>query len=86
MVSILHAAGGCGALADAWALLPSHLVAKDPPADLVLTSLGGEARPLPEWLTTFHLATVALDPYTNESAWILPTATRILEGLRGSPA
>jgi hypothetical protein len=86
MVSILHAAGGCGALADAWALLPSHLVAKDPPADLVLTSLGGKARPLPEWLTTFHLATVALDPYTNESAWILPTATRILEGLRGSDA
>ena len=67
-------------------LLPSHLVAKDPPADLVLTPLGGEARPLSEWLTTFHLATVALDPYTNESAWILPTATRILEGLRGSDA
>ena len=67
-------------------LLPSHLVAKDPPADLELTSLGGEARPLSDWLTTFHLATVALDPYTNESAWILPTATRILEGLRGSDA
>ena len=72
--------------ATAWLLLPSHLVAKDPPADLVLTPLGGEARPLSEWLTTFHLATVALDPYTNESAWILPTATRILEGLRGSDA
>ena len=43
-------------------------------------------RPLSEWLTTFHLATVALDPYTNESAWILPTATRILEELRGSDA
>ena len=67
-------------------LLPSHLVAKDPPADLELTPLGGEARPLSDWLTTFHLATVALDPYTNESAWILPTATRILEGLRGSDA
>jgi hypothetical protein len=67
-------------------LLPSHLVATDPPADLVLTPLGAEARPLGEWLTTFHLATVALDPYTNESAWILPTATRILEELRGSDA
>ena len=67
-------------------LLPSHLVAKDPSADLELTPLGGEARPLSDWLTTFHLATVALDPYTNESAWILPTATRILEGLRGSDA
>jgi hypothetical protein len=61
-------------------------VAKDPPADLVLTSLGGESRPLSEWLTTFHLATVALDPYTNESAWILTTAVRVLEGLRGSDA
>lgn len=39
-----------------------------------------------EWLTTFHLAIVALDPYTNESSWILRTATRILEALRGSDA
>ena len=54
--------------------------------DLMLAPLGGEARPLEEWLTTFHLATVVLDPYTNESSWILPTATRILEGLRGSDA
>jgi hypothetical protein len=61
-------------------------VAKDPPADLALNPLGRESRPLSEWLTTFHLATVALDPYTNESAWILPTATRILEALRGSDA
>ncbi len=54
--------------------------------DLMLAPVGGEARPLEEWLTTFHLATVVLDPYTNESSWILPTATRILEGLRGSDA
>ena len=27
-----------------------------------------------------------LDPYTNESSWILQTAARILEGLRGSDA
>lgn len=54
--------------------------------DLVLAPIGARARPLEEWLTTFHLATVALDPYTNESSWILPTATRILEGLRGSDA
>ena len=39
-----------------------------------------------EWLTTFHLASVVLDPYTNESSWILKTAARILEGLRGSDA
>jgi hypothetical protein len=54
--------------------------------DLVLAPLGGEPRSLDEWLTTFHLASVVLDPYTNESSWILPTATRILEGLRGSNA
>jgi hypothetical protein len=61
-------------------------VATNPPPDLLLSPLGAEARPLSEWLTTFHLATVALDPYTNESSWILRTATRILEGLRGSDA
>jgi hypothetical protein len=54
--------------------------------DLVLAPLGGESRPLEDWLTTFHLASVVLDPYTNESSWILSTATRILEGLRGSDA
>ena len=31
-----------------------------------------------QWLTTFHLLVIALDPYTNESAWILPTASRII--------
>jgi len=39
-----------------------------------------------DWLTTFHLASVFLDPYTNESSWILRTATRILEPFRGSDA
>ena len=51
-----------------------------------LTPLGAETRPLGEWLTMFHLATVALDQYTNESSWILPTAVRVLEGLRGADA
>jgi hypothetical protein len=67
-------------------LLPSQPVATNPPPDLLLTPLGGESRPLQEWLTTFHLASVVLDPYTNESSWILDTAARILEGLRGSDA
>jgi len=61
-------------------------VATNPPPDLVLTPLGGEGRALQEWLTTFHLASVVVDPYTNESSWILPTATRVLEDLRGSDA
>jgi hypothetical protein len=56
------------------------------PADLSLTPLGGEPRELSQWLTTFHLASVVLDPYTNESSWILKTAVRILEEFRGSDA
>jgi hypothetical protein len=61
-------------------------VATKLPEDLRFAPLDGEARGLSEWLTTFHLASVVLDPYTNESAWILKTAVRILEELRGSHA
>lgn len=78
----------CGAVL-AWsraALLPSTPVALSPSPDVTLTSLAGDARPLEEWLTTFHLASVVLDPFTNESAWILKTAARILEAFRGSDA
>jgi hypothetical protein len=59
-------------------------VASNPSLDVVLNSLGGESRPLEEWLTTFNLASVLLDPYTNESSWILKTAARILDGFRGA--
>ena len=52
--------------------------------DTTLSSLGGESRPLEEWMTTFHLASVVLDPFTNESSWVLKTAARILEALRGA--
>lgn len=59
---------------------------KQLPSDLDLTPLTdvglGESRPVMEWLTTFHLASVVLDPYTNESSWILRSATRILEHFR----
>lgn len=34
----------------------------------------------------FHLASIVLDPYTNESAWILPTAVRIMSDMRGCDA
>ncbi len=61
-------------------------MAVNPSPDAVLTSLDGDARPLSEWLTTFHLASVVLDPFTNESAWILKTAIRILDNFRGSDA
>ncbi len=59
-------------------------MASNPSLDVVLTSLAGESRPLEEWLTTFNLASVVLDPYTNESSWILKTASRILAGFRGA--
>ena len=52
--------------------------------DIPLTTIGGESRPLEEWVTTFHLASVVLDPYTNESSWVLRTAARILDGFRGA--
>lgn len=53
---------------------------------MTVGALGGETRTLEEWLTTFHLAIVVLDPYTHESAWLLPTAGRILESFRGADA
>ena len=61
-------------------------VALSPSPDITLAALDGDSRPLEEWLTTFHLACVVLDPYTNESSWILKTAARILDAFRGSDA
>lgn len=57
-------------------------VAAQAPPDIDLPALGGETRTLSEWLVTFHLVLVAVDPYTNESAWLLPTAGRVLETFR----
>lgn len=31
-----------------------------------------------QWLTTFHLLFVAVDPFSRQSRWIVPTAARIL--------
>jgi hypothetical protein len=59
-------------------------VAQDPKLDTVLSSTSDEDRTLGEWLTTFPLAVVALDPYTHESSWILETASRILGAYRGA--
>ena len=60
------------------------LVASNVALDINLTTIGGESRPLEEWVTTFHLASVVLDPYTNESSWVLKVAARVLEGFRGA--
>lgn len=54
-------------------------MAIDPSPDLVLTPIGGKPRTVREWLTTFHLVFVALDPFEEPSAWIVETAGRVLE-------
>ena len=59
-------------------------MATDPPADLTLAPINGEARSVSDWLTTFQLAVVVLDPFTNESAWLLETAGRILTHFTGA--
>ena len=67
------------------------VVVANPPAELMLEPVlqgadNQRSRPLSEWLTTFHLAAVVLDPYTNESSWILESAARILRAFSGSAA
>ncbi len=52
--------------------------------DVVLSPLAGKPRRLREWMTTFPLAPVVLDPYTHESAWILDTAHRVLSAYQGA--
>lgn len=59
-------------------------MATDPPGDLELAPIDGAPRTLAEWLTTFHLAVVVIDPYTYESSWLLETGGRILEDFRGA--
>lgn len=54
----------------------------DPDGDVTLTHISGVALPLREWLTTFHLGVVVLDPFEYESAWLLDTAGRILDVFR----
>lgn len=56
----------------------------DASLDFELQPLDGESRPLSEWLTTFPLVPVVLDPYTHESAWILETSKRVLETFKGA--
>ncbi len=58
--------------------LRSPVVVTDAPADLSLTTIDGNATTLRQWLTTFHMVAVVLDPYTHESAWLLPTVARTL--------
>ncbi|MEO7429053.1 MAG: hypothetical protein ABIY48_06680 [Acidimicrobiales bacterium] len=59
-------------------------MATDPPADLTLAPLNGEPQTIAGWLTTFQLAIVVLDPFTNESSWLLETAGRVLTHFTGA--
>ena len=54
------------------------------PADAELGTLGGVSYTLREWVTTFHLVVAVIDPYTDESAWLLDTAGRILSVFSGA--
>jgi hypothetical protein len=53
-------------------------MASDPPPDLSLEPINGAARTVRQWLTSFHLLVIVLDPYTNESSWVLAVAERIM--------
>ena len=59
-------------------------VAHDPSADLALKPVNGDSRTIREWVTNFHLLLVALDPFTNESSWILPTAAKVMGNFTGA--
>lgn len=52
--------------------------------ELKLSASGGETRTIDEWTTTFQLLTVIIDPYTQESAWLLETAGRFLDHFKGA--
>jgi hypothetical protein len=54
------------------------------PGDLKLDPVQGDGHTLSEWLTTFQMAVVVLDPFTHESAWILETAGKMLQTYRGA--
>ncbi|WP_420638327.1 hypothetical protein [Candidatus Poriferisocius sp.] len=53
-------------------------------ADVTLTPLNGEPRPMGDWVTVFHLVMVVLDPYTYESSWLIDTSGRILRNFVGA--
>lgn len=69
--------------APADAALSSPGVSADPavtpPAEVELKPIGGEPVTLARQTRLFQLLAVVLDPYTEQSSWILHTAGRILE-------
>jgi hypothetical protein len=45
----------------------------------MLTALTGKGYKLSAYLVQYQLLVVVIDPFTNEGAWILKTAARVLE-------
>mgnify|MGYP003303317892 CR=1 FL=1 len=45
-------------------------VATDPSTQLTVATIDGAEQKLSQWLTTFNLLAVVIDPYTHESGWI----------------
>jgi hypothetical protein len=45
--------------------------------DNSISAISGHKQTLAEWLTTFNILAVVIDPYTHQSGWILPTAARL---------
>ncbi|WCO68478.1 hypothetical protein PO878_07020 [Iamia majanohamensis] len=59
-------------------------VAEQVPESITLTALSGDAATLDDWMTTFQLAVVVIDPYTSESSWLIDTAGRLLTEFKGA--
>ena len=59
-------------------------VVEQVPESVSLTALSGDTATLDDWLTTFQLAVVVLDPYTSESSWLIDTAGEILTEFQGA--
>lgn len=59
-------------------------MATNPAPDLALVPVTGRSRTVREWLTTFHLLLVAVDPANVRSRWIVPTAARVLFEYEGA--
>jgi hypothetical protein len=60
------------------------VAASEVPPGTNLVALHGDSRSVDEWMITFPLLAVVLDPFTYESAWLLETSGRILETFRGA--
>jgi len=53
-------------------------MATNPPPDLVLAPIRGGPHAVAQWVGMFHLLIVAVDPFSERSAWLVDTAGRIL--------